>query len=100
MKHASENPSAANPESSIKGILAWLALAHGRTGSEDADQLYRQLLLLRDTPVPCPQRVKLLDLLYGQAQRITKAEIPRLNDISLPISRKLRHRVRTVLDIL
>lgn len=100
MKHASENSSAVNPESSIKGILAWLALAHGRTGAEDADQLYRQLLLLRDTPVPCPQRLKLLDLLYGQAQRITKAELPRLNEISLPISRKLRHRVRTLLDIL
>jgi hypothetical protein len=100
MNRTSDNLSAANPESNIKSILEWLALAHGRTGAEDADQLYRQLLLLRDTPVPCPQRLKLLDLLYGQAQRITKAELPRLNEVSLPISRKLRQRVRTLLDIL
>ena len=89
-----------NPESNIKSILEWLALAHGRSGAEDADQLYRQLILLRDTPAPSPQRLKLLDLLYSQAQRVTKVELPRLNEVSLPISRKMRQRVRTLLDIL
>ena len=89
-----------NPEANVKGILEWLALAHGRTGSEDADQLHHQLLLLREAPIPNAQRLKLLDLLYGQAERIAGAEIPRLKDVSLPISRKLRQRVRLLLDLL
>lgn len=95
-----DNPSTSNPEANIKSILEWLALAHGRSGAEDGDQLYRQLICLRDTPIPGPQRLKLLDLLFGQAERITKIELPRLNAVSLPISRKLRQRVRTLLDIL
>ena len=88
------------PEADIKSILDWLALAHGRTGAEDADQLYRQLLLLREAPVATPQRLMLLDLLYGQAERIANAELPRLHEVSLPISRKLRQRVRVLLDLL
>jgi hypothetical protein len=88
------------PETNIKNILEWLAVAHGRTGSEDADQLHRQLLLLREAPIPNPQRLKLLDLLYGQAERIANAELPRLQDVSLPISRKLRQRVRIMLELL
>lgn len=87
-------------EANIKSILEWLALAHGRSGTEDADQLYRQLLLLREAPVPNAQRLKLLDLLYVQAERIANAELPRLHEVSLPISRKLRQRVRILLDLL
>lgn len=100
MPQMSDHLSAANPEANIKGILEWLALAHGRSGSEDADQLYRQLLLLRDAPTPCAQRLKLLDLLFSQAERIAKHELPLLNEANLPISRRLRQRVRVLLDIL
>jgi hypothetical protein len=88
------------PEANVKGILEWLALAHGRTGSDDADQLYRQLMLLREAPISNSQRLKLLDLLFGQTERITDAELPRLHEISLPISRKQRQRVRLLLDVL
>ena len=95
-----ENPASSASETSIKSILGWLALAHGRTGSEDADQLCRQLLLLRETPIPSAQRIKLLDLLYGQAERIVNAELPQLREISLPVSRKIRQRVRALLDLL
>ena len=63
-----------SPEANIKSILEWLALAHGRTGAEDADQLHHQLLLLRETPAPNTQRLKILDLLFSQAERIAKAE--------------------------
>lgn len=87
-------------EASVKGILEWLALAHGRAGSDDADQLYRQLLLLREAPIPNIQRLKLLDLLFGQAERVANGELPRLNEVSLPISRKQRQRIRVLLDIL
>lgn len=100
MNRVKDNPSSSTPEANIKSILEWLALAHGRSGAEDGEQLHRQLICLRDTPIPGAQRLKLLDLLFGQAERITKAELPRLNEVSLPISRKLRQRVRTLLDIL
>lgn len=100
MTSAPEPLASINPEANIKSILEWLALAHGRTGAEDADQLHRQLLLLREAPIPNIQRLKLLDLLYVQAERIASAELPRLKKISLPISRKLRQRVRILLDLL
>ncbi len=100
MNRAKDNSSATSPEANIKSILEWLALAHGSSGAEDGEQLHRQLIRLRDTPIPGPQRLKLLDLLFGQAERYTKAELPQLNKISLPIPRKLRQRVRTLLDIL
>lgn len=95
-----ENPALLASETNIKSILGWLALAHGRTGSEDADQLSHQLLLLRETAVPTDQRIKLLDLLYGQAERIVEAELPQLREVSLPVSRKIRQRVRALLDLL
>ncbi|MBL8428320.1 MAG: hypothetical protein JNJ95_00290 [Dechloromonas sp.] len=95
-----DNPSPIPPEANVKSILEWLALAHGRTGSEDADQLHRQLMLLREAPIPNAQRLKLLDLLFGQAERIANGELPRLHEVSLPISRKQRQRVRILLDVL
>ncbi|MDP3540601.1 MAG: hypothetical protein Q8S26_18035 [Azonexus sp.] len=100
MKPTPENFSSPKPEANVKSILEWLALAHGRTGADDADQLCRQLLLLREAPVPSAQRVKLLDLLYSHAERIANAELPRLREVSLPVSRKLRQRVRQVLELL
>ena len=87
-------------DANVRNILEWLAMAHGRSGSEDADQLNRQILLLRESPLPSDQRIKLLDLLYGQAGRIANAEVRGLHDISLPISRKLRQRLKIVLDLL
>lgn len=87
-------------DANVRNILEWLAMAHGRSGSEDADQLHRQILLLREAPLPCDQRIKILDLLYGQAARIANAEVRNLRDVSLPISRKLRQRLRIVQDLL
>lgn len=100
MTTSPENLQPAPPDDNVKSILGWLALAHGRTGSDDADQLHRQLLQLREAPIPNFQRLKLLDLLYGQAERVANAELPRLHDVSLPISRKQRQRVRVLLDVL
>lgn len=94
-KHSRE-PSEAN----IKSILDWLALAHSRQEASEPDQLYRQLLLLRDTPIPSGQNVRLLDLLYRQAERIIEAERPLLREVSLPISRRIRQRVRVILKLL
>lgn len=87
-------------EADVRGILEWLAAAHDKAGFEDADQLYRQLLVLRDAAIPNLQRLKLLDLLYPHADRVALAELPRLRKASLPISRKQREHVRLLLDIL
>lgn len=95
-----ENLLPAPPDVNVKRILEWLTLAQGRTGSDDADQLYRQLLLLREAPIPSFQRLKLLDLLYVQAERVANGELPRLNQVSLPVARKQRQRVRILLDVL
>lgn len=87
-------------EFNIKTTLEWLALVHGNTVAEDAEPLYRHLLLLRDAPIPPVQRTKLLDLLYGQAEIIVHAVLPQLHEVALPISRKLRQRVKLLLDLL
>ena len=87
-------------DSSIKSILEWLALAHGRTGSDDAEPLLRQILALRAAAVPNAQRTKLLDLLYAQSQRVVEAELAQLREISLPVSRKIRQRIRILLELL
>lgn len=100
MDTAPEISSPLKPEANVKSILEWLALAHGRTGAEDASQLCRQLLLLREAPVPTAQRVKLLDLLYAHIERAVNAELPQLHEVSLPISRKLRQRVKALLEVL
>lgn len=100
MNTAPENLIASSPETTIKNLLEWLALAQGHIGGEDADQLYRQLRLLRQAPVPTAQRIKFLDLLYGHAERVTNAELRKLREISLPASRKVRQRMKLVLDLL
>ncbi|HEX6735165.1 MAG TPA: hypothetical protein VF096_10160 [Azonexus sp.] len=100
MSVAPEPTSSPATEASIRNLLEWLALAHEHNGSEDADALYRQLLQLRDTPLPIAQRIKLLDLLYTHVERIVRAELPGFQKVSLPVSRKVRQRVRLVVDLL
>lgn len=87
-------------EPSIQPILEWLALAQGRTGADDAEQLLQQMRLLRAAPLPTVQRCKLLDLLFTHAERITEAQKPDLLQANLPISRHLRQRIRTTQNIL
>lgn len=87
-------------EANIKSILEWLALAHGHQEACEPEQLYHQLLLLRETPVPSGQNLKLLDLLYRQAERIIEAERPALREVSLPVSRRVRQRIRLILKLL
>lgn len=87
-------------EGGIKGLLEWLALAHGRSSTEDTEELLQQVLYLREAPVTTTQRIKLLDLLYAHTEEVVRSELPRLNELSLPISRKIRQRVRLILELL
>ena len=92
--------SSTSPEENIKSVLAWLGHAHELGSTENAAQLYQQLLLLRETPIATAQRIRVLDLLYGQAERVVNAELLQLHETSLPISRKLRQRIKLTLDML
>ena len=87
-------------EANTKSILEWLALAHSSQEACDPEQLFRQLLLLRETPMSAAQSAKLLDLLYFQAERLVAMERPALRETALPISRRIRQRVRNILKVL
>lgn len=101
MASPTDTPPSAPPENDVRRILEWIALAHGRHGTDDAEEVLQRLLDLREAAAVSPgQRIKLLDLLYTHAERVVRAELPRLSDVSLPVSRKLRHRVRLVLELL
>jgi cyclic-di-GMP-binding protein len=95
-----QDNSTTSGEGGIKGVLEWLALAHGHSKSEDTEELLRQVLYLREAPVAPAQRVKLLDLLFAHTEEVVRCELPRLNQLSLPISRKIRQRVRLILELL
>ena len=94
------SPSTATSGRDSKAILEWLALAHGRTGAGDAEELAHQLLLLRQSSTPTGQRTKLLDLLHRHAERIVYGELPELREITLPVARKLRQRVGAIQECL
>ncbi len=100
MSHDNMNPSRGSADGRSKAIMEWLALANGRTGSDDADQLLRQVSLLREAAIPAGQRTRLLDLLFEQAERIVLAQLPLLLDVTLPVSRKVRHRVGIIQEFL
>ncbi len=93
-------PTSPSVDGKAKAILEWLALAHARTGSEDAAELHQQLLALRDSPTPTGERTKLLNLLFGHAQRVVTAELPALHEVRLPVSRKLRQRIGIIQELL
>ena len=90
----------ATSDSKVTAILDWLALAHGRQGSDDAEQLLAHLILLREAAIPTAQRIKILDLVYREIERMVFSEIPKLLEVSLPVTRKTRQRVRLLQDLL
>ena len=100
MSHDTMNPSRGSANGRSKAIMEWLALANGRTGADDADQLLRQIILLREAAIPAGQRTRLIDLLFEQAERIVMAQLPLLHDVTLPVSRKVRHRAGIIQEFL
>lgn len=90
----------APPESEelVKGILEWLALAHGH--SEDAEELLQQVLKLREAAIGPVAHVKLLDLIFAHAESVLQAELPNLHQPTLPVARKTRQKIKTLLKIL
>ncbi|HZX30023.1 MAG TPA: hypothetical protein VFF03_01600 [Rhodocyclaceae bacterium] len=89
-----------NSEQNVQSILEWLALAPNRSSQEDAIGLKRRLATLRTTLLPAEQKAKLLDMLYAHAAKITAAQLPALQEITLPVSRRTRQLVRAIQDSL
>lgn len=87
-------------DANIKSILEWLALAHDRNAGDSAEELHGQIIRLREAAVPTAQRIKLLDLLYAQGERVIQSVLPSLHETALPVSRKQRQRVRSILELL
>ena len=87
-------------DSGIDDILQWLAGAPEILDDAHVDSLFEQLTLLRQTPLPTPQRVRLLDLIFPRIESLIEHEHTSLRDLPLPISRRLRQRIRALLDLL
>lgn len=95
-----KNTSSMSPEEHVKRLLEWLASAHNRTRPETAESLYQQYLALREAPISTAQRIKFLDLFYRHTTHVVDVELGQLRIASLPASRKIRLRVKPVLDLL
>ncbi|MDR2839120.1 MAG: hypothetical protein LBV49_11240 [Azonexus sp.] len=100
MKNLTESAPSPAADADIQGILEWLAVGHDHSGSNDAEQLYGQLFKLRNTPLPLPHRIKLLDLLCGHVERIVKTELQGFQSVSLPVGRRVRQRIKRVIRLL
>ena len=96
----SKTPPAIPVEHNIQSALEWLAEANRRSSPEHAEQLHRQMQLVRAAPLPTSQRSKILDLFYTHTARLVETEIPDLQQITMPISRRLRLRVRVLQNLL
>ena len=83
----------------VKSVEEWLVHANGRTHPDDAEQLLRQVLLLREA-APTEQRILLLDRLFEHAERIVREELPLLQEVTLPVSRRVRRRTRLIQELL
>ena len=88
------------PDNHIKGLLEWLALTHGRNSTDDASELFKQLMALREAAIPSAQRSKFLDLLYNKAKKTIDFELRNLRETSLPAPRKIRVRSKSLLAAL
>lgn len=100
MEKTPEHDNLPSDDSSTREILEWLAAVHGQISIDDSKGLLTQLLNLRIAALSNTQRQKLLDLLYLQSQSLTEQTLEQLDQITLPISRKVRHNTKALLQAL
>ncbi len=84
----------------VRPIIEWLTTAHDHAAQEDIEILREHLKTLRLAGVPPTQQLQLLDFLFEHAQRVVDLFLPTLHDLSLPVSRKGRIRIRAVQSLL
>jgi len=84
----------------LKAILDWLATPVSVRAEDELAPLYAHLTALRETVTTAHQRHKVLDLLYSRVHGAVERLLPELVGISLPLSRRTRHMVRGMQNIL
>jgi hypothetical protein len=84
----------------LRAILDWLATPPAAKAEEELAPLHAHLTALREAQTAPHQRHKVLDLLYTRAHGVVQQLLPDLTSVSLPLSRRIRHTVRGMQDLL
>lgn len=84
----------------IHSILEWLATPPAPRAEDELAPLHTHLTVLRNAQTAPHQRHKVLDLLYARAHGVVEKLLPELTGVSLPLSRRTRHTVRGMQDVL
>lgn len=84
----------------LRAILDWLATPASIKAEDELAPLHAHLTALRETRTAAHQRHKVLDLLYTRAHGVVQRLLPDLTSVSLPLSRRTRHTVRGMQDLL
>jgi hypothetical protein len=100
MEKNARNNNFLTTDAGIEKTLAWLSVAHKQPDAENTEELLKHVSFLRDTSLPSVQRTQLLDLLAAHTERAIRQELQTLRDISLPVSRKTRLRIKLMLELL
>lgn len=99
MLHDATISSQDSADGKAKSVEEWLVHANGRTHPDNAEQLLRQVLLLREAS-PTEQRILLLNQLFEHAERMVTGELPLLQEVTLPVSRRIRRSTRLIQELL
>ncbi|MBK8524751.1 MAG: hypothetical protein IPL58_12070 [Betaproteobacteria bacterium] len=84
----------------LRAILDWLATPPAAKAEDELAPLHAHLTALREIQTAAHQRHKVLDLLYSRAHGVVQRLLPDLTGVSLPLSRRIRHTVRGMQDLL
>lgn len=100
MKKNAQNDNLPTSGEGIEKTLEWLSVAHKQPNVENAEELLKHIFFLREATLPSAQRTQLLDLLGAYTERVIRQELQSIREISLPVSRKTRLRMKLVLELL
>ncbi|MCP5269287.1 MAG: hypothetical protein H6943_09645 [Zoogloeaceae bacterium] len=84
----------------LKATLDWLATAPAIQTADELPPLHSHLSALRDTKAAAHQQHEVLDQLYARIHGVVQRLLPELKGVSLPLSRRTRHTVRGMQDLL
>lgn len=97
--NAPQTPSPDPVEHNVRLIITWLA-THRDSGDLELEELNAQLDILRQTPLPPLQHLKLLEMLFMCLDNRLQTHMHRLTGASIPLARKVRHQVNTLQEAL
>lgn len=86
--------------SGLRALTEWLRAPASADAGDELPPLRTHLLALREASLAAPQRQRLLDLLHARARAAIVRLLPELEEVVLPLPRRLRQRVRGMQDVL